>query len=60
MRCWRVSRCSSAIPTGFDFPELIDKLFLPEAARKVRAAADAGSTAEEFTAPRRCTKSPRC
>jgi hypothetical protein len=35
-------------PTGFDFPELLDKLFLPEAARKVRAAAT--GSAEEFTA----------
>ena len=35
-------------PAGFDFPELIDKLFLPEAARKARA--DAGASAEEFTA----------
>ena len=35
-------------PAGFDFPELIDKLFLPEAARKARA--DAGASTEEFTA----------
>lgn len=35
-------------PTGFDFPELLDKLFLPEAAKKARdqAAADA----DEFAA----------
>jgi hypothetical protein len=35
-------------PAGFDFPELLDKLFLPEAARKARAEAAAG--AEEFSA----------
>lgn len=35
-------------PTGFDFPELLDKLFLPDAARKARAAL--GASAEEFTA----------
>ena len=35
-------------PAGFDFPELLDKLFLPDAARKARAGA--GTSAEEFTA----------
>ena len=35
-------------PTGFDFPELLDKLFLPDAARKARTALVA--SAEEFTA----------
>ena len=35
-------------PAGFDFPELLDKLFLPEAARKARAGLAA--SAEEFTA----------
>jgi hypothetical protein len=35
-------------PTGFDFPELLDKLFLPDAARKARTAL--GASAEEFTA----------
>jgi len=35
-------------PAGFDFPELLDKLFLPEAARKARA--DVAASAEEFTA----------
>lgn len=35
-------------PTGFDFPELLDKLFLPDAARKARAAL--GASAEEFAA----------
>ena len=35
-------------PAGFDFPELLDKLFLPEAARKARA--DVSASAEEFTA----------
>ena len=35
-------------PAGFDFPELLDKLFLPDAARKARAAL--GASAEEFTA----------
>lgn len=35
-------------PAGFDFPELLDKLFLPEAARKART--DASALAEEFTA----------
>lgn len=35
-------------PTGADFPELLDKLFLPDAARKARSAIAA--TAEEFTA----------
>ena len=35
-------------PAGFDYPELLDKLFLPEAARKARA--EAASQAEEFTA----------
>ena len=35
-------------PAGFDFPELLDKLFLPEAAKKARA--DAATSAEEFTA----------
>lgn len=35
-------------PTGFDFPELLDKLFLPDAARKARTALAA--SAEEFTA----------
>src|SRR3954466_11737209 len=28
-------------PAGFDFPELLDKLFLPEAARKARAGLSA-------------------
>jgi len=35
-------------PAGFDFPELLDRLFLPEAAKKARA--DAGASAEEFAA----------
>ena len=35
-------------PAGFDYPELLDKLFLPDAARKARA--EAGAQAEEFTA----------
>ena len=35
-------------PAGFDFPELLDKLFLPDAARKARTALVA--SAEEFTA----------
>ncbi len=35
-------------PAGFDFPELLDKLFLPEAARKAREGATAD--AEEFAA----------
>ena len=35
-------------PAGFDFPELLEKLFLPEAAKKART--DAGTTAEEFGA----------
>lgn len=35
-------------PAGFDFPELLDKLFLPEAARKART--DAAASAEEFAA----------
>jgi hypothetical protein len=35
-------------PAGFDYPELLDKLFLPEAARKARA--DSGASAEEFAA----------
>lgn len=33
-------------PTGFDFPELLDRLYLPDAARKARA--HAAATAEEF------------
>jgi hypothetical protein len=33
-------------PAGFDFPELLDKLFLPDAARKARK--EAGNSAEEF------------
>lgn len=33
-------------PTGFDFPELIEKLFLPDAAKRVRDGASAD--AEEF------------
>lgn len=33
-------------PGGFDFPELLDKLFLPEAAKQARKEADA--QAEEF------------
>ena len=35
-------------PAGFDFPELLDRLFLPEAAKKARA--DAATRAEEFAA----------
>lgn len=35
-------------PAGFDFPELLEKLFLPDAAHKARA--DAGTNAEEFAA----------
>ncbi len=35
-------------PTGFDFPELLDKLFLPEAAKSARDRAAAEG--EEFTA----------
>lgn len=35
-------------PAGADFPELIDKLFLPDAAKKARA--DLATSAEEFTA----------
>lgn len=35
-------------PAGFDFPELLDRLFLPEAAKKARA--DAATSAEEFAA----------
>ena len=35
-------------PAGFDFPELLDRLFLPEAAKKARA--DVASSAEEFAA----------
>ena len=35
-------------PAGADFPELVDKLFLPEAARQARA--DWNATAEEFAA----------
>ncbi len=35
-------------PAGFDYPELLDRLFLPDAARKARTAA--GTQAEEFTA----------
>ena len=35
-------------PTGFDFPELLDRLFLPEAARKARG--DAKASNEEFAA----------
>jgi len=35
-------------PAGFDYPELLDKLFLPDAARKART--EAGTQAEEFTA----------
>lgn len=35
-------------PAGFDFPELLDRLFLPEAAKKARA--DGGASAEEFAA----------
>ena len=35
-------------PAGFDFPELLDRLFLPEAARKARADMVAGT--EEFAA----------
>jgi hypothetical protein len=35
-------------PAGFDYPELLDKLFLADAARKARA--DAVAQAEEFTA----------
>jgi hypothetical protein len=35
-------------PAGFDFPELLDKLFLPDAARKARTAGAAQT--EEFTA----------
>ena len=35
-------------PAGLDYPELLDKLFLPDAARKARA--EAGTQAEEFTA----------
>jgi hypothetical protein len=34
-------------PTGFDFPELLDKLFLPDAARQART--DAATGAEEFS-----------
>lgn len=34
-------------PTGFDFPELLDKLYLPEAARQART--DAAKGAEEFS-----------
>lgn len=35
-------------PSGVDFPELLEKLFLPEAVQKARAAIAAN--AEEFTA----------
>ena len=35
-------------PAGGDFPELLDKLFLPDAGRKARA--DQTASAEEFTA----------
>lgn len=35
-------------PAGFDFPELMEKLFLPEALAKARA--DWSTTAEEFSA----------
>lgn len=35
-------------PAGFDYPDLLDKLFLPEAAAKARA--DSIVTAEEFAA----------
>lgn len=35
-------------PTGFDYPELLEKLFLPEALQKARA--DSAKSAEEFTA----------
>lgn len=35
-------------PAGFDYPELLDKLFLPDAAHK--AHAEAAAQAEEFTA----------
>jgi hypothetical protein len=34
-------------PAGFDYPELLEKLFLPDAARKARAGATA--SAEEFS-----------
>ncbi len=33
-------------PAGFDYPELLDKLFLPDAARKARA--DVAGSTEEF------------
>ncbi len=35
-------------PAGFDFPELLDRMFLPEAAKKARA--EAAMSAEEFAA----------
>ena len=35
-------------PAGFDFPELLEKLFLPDAMQKARTAASA--SAEEFSA----------
>ena len=35
-------------PSGFDFPELLDRMFLPEAAKKARA--EAATSAEEFAA----------
>lgn len=35
-------------PTGFDFPELLDKLFLPDAAKKARKASE--RDAAEFAA----------
>jgi hypothetical protein len=35
-------------PAGFDFPELLDRMFLPEAAKKARA--EAATSAEEFAA----------
>jgi hypothetical protein len=35
-------------PAGFDYPELLEKLFLPEALQKARA--ESAKTAEEFSA----------
>jgi hypothetical protein len=41
-------------PAGFDFPELVEELFLPDAARKARA--ELAVSAEEFSG----TRSRRC
>jgi hypothetical protein len=45
-------------PAGFDFPELLDKLFLPEAPRKARAAL--APRVRRSSPRRRSTKSRRC